>query len=142
MDYEMTISEDNQYIRIRVMSDITIDLVERFSRDASELSEQANIHRILSDERGVKSLTNVAQTHAFAHKSWRGPGPRPGWRIAVLKAPDGTEYDCVETVMVNAGFEFRIFDEEDEAVAWLVEPSPASNLPKAPRVGREHPARS
>ena len=36
------------------------------------------------------------------------------------KDPDEAEYDCVETVMVNAGFVFRIFTQEDKAIAWLI----------------------
>ena len=121
MDYDIAVSEDNQYIRIRVLTDISIDLVKRFSRDVSKLSEQTNIKRILSDERGGKSLTNVVETYGFARKDWDGADPKRTWRIAVLKDPDGPEYDCVETVMLNAGFKFRIFVQEDEAIAWLVE---------------------
>ena len=41
-DYEIGVSEDKKYIRIRVLTDVTIDLVERFSRHAFEISNETN----------------------------------------------------------------------------------------------------
>lgn len=132
MDYEIAVSPGNEFIRIRVLVDVTADIVARFSRDARALSEKTNIYRILSDERAGRSLTNITQTYEFAHKQASDHGPTHRWRIAVLKDPDTPEYDCVETVMRNAGYVFRIFTQEDEAISWLTdaagEQSPAGDV--------------
>ena len=119
MDYEITVSPGNQFICIRALTDVTVDMVERFSRDAHALSKKTNIYKILSDERAGRSLTNVSQTYEFAHRHYPESGPTREWKVAVLKDPDAPEYDCVETVMTNAGFVFRIFTQEDEAISWL-----------------------
>ncbi len=121
MDYEVTISDSGNYVRVQVLSDISADVATRFARDAFKLGERNSICKLLVDERGVQSLSSVYDKYSFAHGHGKALGLNHSWRIAVLKNRDNTKVDFMETVMANAGFLFRTFIDGDNAVAWLEE---------------------
>lgn len=120
MDYKVSISENNRYLIVRVFKDVTNELALRFSRDAAALGDEKGIRKLLVDERGWGSLSSVLQKHDFAHGEAEGTGLTRVWRVAILKDPeDRRDVDFLETVMRNAGFNFRLFTDESEAKRWL-----------------------
>jgi len=119
VDYQIAISEDKQYIRVRVSNAVTVGLAKRIFRCASELTEQDSICRLLIDVRGYTNLLGVIDGYEFANGGADKAGLTRKWQIAVLTNPSETAFDFLETVMMNAGFCFRVFTQEDEALAWV-----------------------
>ena len=124
MDYKATLSPNGDYVLVRVLKDVTTELAFRFLKDGARLGEEHDLRKMLVDERGAPSKTSVLEKYTFAHERKDVPVTRD-WRIAMIKDPDNKAVDFLETVMLNAGYTFRIFINENQAITWLLKPTPS-----------------
>ena len=119
MDYEVALAENGTYVCVRVMTAITAELAMQFVRDAFELGRQHGIRKLLADERGCRSLSSISEKYAFAYSKGQEIGLSAEWQIALLEDEDNASVEFLETVLLNAGYNCRIFSDEDRAIAWL-----------------------
>jgi hypothetical protein len=121
MEYEISLSEDRTYVRIRVFKAITGELEKEFAGNAIRDAKERQIHKYLVDVRGTPNIATSSEQYFFGHKEMDQLGLDRGSRIAVLVDAEDSSHDFVETVFVNAGFACRIFRDNDAALKWLAE---------------------
>jgi len=121
MDYDITISTSEVYVLINVTQNFTKHIAEQFMKDATELGEKNDIRKMLIDIRGISSLSSVLDKYTYAYKDGKRVGLTHAWVIALLVDKMDKDVRFFETVMKNAGFNCRLFDNEGQAVAWIEE---------------------
>ena len=121
MDYNISVSENEKYILVKVNQPMTINLGRRCGLDATKLGERNNINCYLFDLRGAPNIENVLPNYQFAYEDMDNLGFPRNARSALLTDPDDKSHDFMETLFRNAGFNVRLFSNEHSAIAWLVE---------------------
>ena len=69
--------------------------------------------------RGRISRSGTLGKYRYAHAVANQSGLTRDWKVALLKDRGDETPDFLETVMVNAGYAFLIFEDEEEAFDWL-----------------------
>lgn len=121
-EYEVGVSPDESHVYVRVVRpSITLGLAEAFTRDLSQLGNDTGIARCLIDVRGAKSVAGVHGDYQYAYEKAESAGLSRNWKIALLKDGIDRTHDFLKTVMDNAGWTSKYFEDENEheAVAWL-----------------------
>lgn len=120
--YEVGISPDGRYyyahaFRVPYSLKIGMAVVGEFLK----LGDKESVLGCLLDIRGTKSISSAVDKYNFAYEKANLIGLPHIWRIALLKDPADDSPDFIETVMQNAGFSFKIFESEPEAIGWIKE---------------------
>ncbi len=119
MDYDVSVSENGNYIIIKVNVPMTNALGVRCGTDAKALGDQRGIERFLFDSRGAPNIESVTANYQFAYEDIGNfEFPRLA-RSALLVDPDDHSLDFMETVFLNAGYNVKLFSDEKEAIGWL-----------------------
>jgi hypothetical protein len=121
MNYDITISKDEAYVLVNVTQNFTKLIAEQFMKDATELGEKNGIRKMLIDMRGISSLSSVLDKYTYAYKDGKKVGLTHVWQIALLVDQMDEDVRFMETVMKNAGFNCRLFDNQEQTVVWLEE---------------------
>lgn len=119
MSYNITLSEDGQYIISRMTGPVTAELARESSMELHRMCREHNIKRVLTDVRDVPNTLNISQNYEYAYKDMEELGLQRDVRVAILASPDDRSHDFVETVSRNAGYNVRVFHAENAALAWL-----------------------
>jgi hypothetical protein len=135
MEYSVTMSESKKYVMIRVMVPVTRDIALRFTRDAKAMAEMGGtrIDRFLFDMSKAHNIAGVGSNYDFAYSDMAKLEVDRSARSAVLVGPTDSTHDFPELVLRNAGYNVRVFTNEEEAVAWLLQTNAA---PDTPPIGR------
>ena len=121
MDYVISISEDKTYMSVRLRANITKDLAIAFTKEVTSLGREKGLKKFFLDLRGFASESGVLEKYEFAYEMGIKLGLTPEWKVALLRDEARIEMQFFETVMRNAGFDYRMFTNEDEALTWLAE---------------------
>lgn len=121
MSYTIAISENGSYIICRVIGPMTVEIAQEFAREMDNLSHAKNIKRFLTDVREAPNVSSVNQNYKYANQDMKGLKLQRGVRSAILVDPADTTHDFVETAVMNAGYNVRVFRDERAAIAWLNE---------------------
>lgn len=119
MKYEISLSDDGSYLHIRLFQSITAELERIFAEEAINAARGKGILRYFADVRGIKNVADPAEKYVLANEEMKHFGLDPASRVAVLISPGDHSHDFIETVFRNAGFNFRLFKDEGEALDWL-----------------------
>jgi hypothetical protein len=119
MSYSIEISENENYILILAKSDITVEMARQWTSELVELSNKSGITNYLFDARKRKNISNVTENYNFSYKDVGLLNYDKTHRSAMLVDPDDHSHDFVETTMINAGYNAKIFHDESEAIKWL-----------------------
>ncbi|TWT85498.1 hypothetical protein Pla123a_03050 [Posidoniimonas polymericola] len=76
--------------------------------------------RYLVDLRGGPTVASDAEKYAFAYHKLDSVGAPRDSRVALIPDPTDRSLDFFETVMLNAGYNLRLFGSEPDAAAWLL----------------------
>ena len=71
MKYEISVSEDGTYVRIRVMKAITGDMQREFAEKAIQNAKQRKIREFLVDVRGTPNIASSFEVYSFGHESMK-----------------------------------------------------------------------
>lgn len=123
MSFEVSMSESG-YIRCRFTEAVTAESARQAGTEVVARSQADGIKRLLVDVRGTKNVETVAGNYDFAYKDLAEIGYEKDMRSAVLVSPGDQSHDFPGTAISNAGYNVRVFESEDEAIAWLNESSP------------------
>jgi len=121
MKYKISLSEDGTYVKIRVFEVITENLEREFAEKAIQDARQNDIKRFLVDVRGTSNVASSVEQYLFGYKAMNQFGLERGSKIAILAGENDNSHNFIETVLVNAGYRCRIFQDEETAVQWLKE---------------------
>jgi hypothetical protein len=119
-DLIFSVSEDNQYFIVDVKRPMTSELARRCGDGIAAFCQETNIDRFLIDLRGAPSLVNPIHDYNFAHHDIKFLNIPRNHRAALLVDPDDQSHRFIETVMVNTGYDARLFRDRHEAITWLV----------------------
>lgn len=119
MSYEISLAKGEKYIIVRLRANITRELAVRFSQAAYRLGAEQNLNRYLFDVRGFSNIESVFANYDYVNlDKAQLEFARPA-RAAILVTAGDQSHDFAVTVNRNAGFNFKLFTKEEEAVAWL-----------------------
>ncbi|MDY6824365.1 MAG: STAS/SEC14 domain-containing protein [Thermodesulfobacteriota bacterium] len=121
MDYEVSVSSCNTYVCCRVKGDFTAEEARIFTMDAENLSREKGIKRFLFDMRRGRNASSIFRNYEYAYNDMHEMGVTRSARSAMLVGPEDKSHDFVETVCQNAGYNVRLFRDEQEAIEWLRE---------------------
>lgn len=116
---EIKISENSKYIIVRVDENMTKSLAEHLGIEASNLGKKKHITKFLYDLRNSRNIESINTNYIFAYQEVKKIDLNPGNMVAMLTSVGDNSHNFVETVLRNAGFNVRIFNEEQEALKWL-----------------------
>ena len=119
MKPEIYIAEDGKYIVCRVKQNIEVQLAKEFSKQVDKLSREHGIKKFLFDVRGAPNVESASKNYSFAYDDMADMGLQKDALSAVLADPEDRSHDFIETVARNAGYNVRLFSNEQEAIAWL-----------------------
>jgi len=118
--YQIGISPDKNYIFARSFRQpYTAGLAQTLAGDLAQFGENLDVLGCLIDIRGTTSVSSVVEKYEFAYKKATSAGLPRNWRFAFLVDHGDDSLNFIETVMNNAGFRFKIFEDEGEATNWL-----------------------
>lgn len=121
MDYEVSVSNNHNYVIIDVRIPMTVDLSRRCRIDAHDLARKNNINRFLFDLRGAPNTETVVRNCEFAYGDMQKYGFSRRFRTASLTDSGDRSHDFMETLLLNAGYPAKLFTNEEAAVDWLDE---------------------
>lgn len=122
MSYKISIPKSKKYILCRVTQAVTADLSRQFSVDVTRLGKDRNIKSFLFDVRGYPNIEKPHKTYEYTYKDMDALNLDRAARVAILASPDDTSHNFIETINRNAGYNVRVFTEEDAAITWLEKP--------------------
>jgi hypothetical protein len=121
MKYTITLSDDGTYIRVRVFEAITGEFEKEFAETAIKEAKRHGIKKFLVDVRATSNIAATYEQVLFAYKDMDRLELDRISRIAILVDAGDQSHDFIETVLLNAGYNCRLFTDEDSALEWLVE---------------------
>lgn len=121
MDMQFSVAESGKYLICRTMVPITIEVAHRMAEGMHELAQKTGIKCRLLDVRGMPNMMSVAVNYDLAYKDMDDLQIDRSMKLATLMLPTDNQHDFVNMAIKNAGFNFRVFYDEAEAVAWLEE---------------------
>ena len=119
MKYKISLSEDGSYVHVRIFQPITAELERIFTEEAIKIARENSVLRYLGDVRGVSNVASPSDKYMLANKEIKQFGLDPASQVAVLVSPGDHTHDFIETVFRNTGVDFRLFENEGEALDWL-----------------------
>lgn len=119
MNYLVNVPEGRSYVLVKVNCDVTKDVAGAYTKDATKLCRELGLCCILVDVRGYSSLSGVMGKYEFAYRDGAKMGLTPSLKIVVLRDEGREDMQFLETVMNNAGFNYRVLVSEEAAIAWL-----------------------
>ncbi len=124
MNYKTFLSENGKYAICEVTGLITQENALKFTEASNQFLRAANVKRLLTDVRNASNELGVVQNYSYAYQSMESLGLRKDIRAAILVDKDDSSHDFIETVALNAGYNVRIFRDEEAANSWLSEDMP------------------
>ncbi len=99
--------------------DIDFDTRIRALTDVINIIKKDGIKRnLLIDVCNIKSLLSTMQEYDFGEKLAQCNELR-GCKVALLKIPQSSENQFINTVAINRGYILKEFNSRDEALSWL-----------------------
>jgi len=120
--YEIGSSPDETYVYARAFrTPYTAELALTVARELVPIGVELGVLGCLIDIRGTASVSSVIDKYEFAYEKATVAGLPHHWRYAFLIDHGDDSPDFIGTVMRNAGFMLKIFDDERQAIDWLKE---------------------
>ena len=120
MKFEISISERKTYLNIRVKEVVTSDLFKEFIEKTANNSNKSGINKFLFDLRQAPNQTSPIVHYNLVYDKYRELGFKPGSKHALLVSlEDRYDYHFAETILLNAGYQSKIFTNEKDAIEWI-----------------------
>jgi len=122
MKYDVSVSDNKRYIRIRVNEPVTADVLKGFISETANKTKEYKVNKFLFDLRNSPNRTSPSIHYEFVYKRVEELGFVHGSKHAIIvKTEDIPDYHFVETILDNAGFNGKIFTDERKAIEWILE---------------------
>ncbi len=123
MKFKISLAESGKYVICEVFEAVDSKFALEFGKAAAEASHEHGVTLQLYDVRRVRNVNSVHHNYDFAYKDMVNLELEFDNRAAILVDPEDRTHDFVEIVSRNAGYNVRVFIEEERAIAWLEEAS-------------------
>jgi len=121
MEWTISLSEDRLYAE--VVTSGTADSVGSLAmvKAISTTLGETNIKRVLIDHRKISNVSGGIVDVYNRPKAFEEMGVFHSIKVAeVVNAEHRRFFDFLETVCVNRGYDFSIFEDEKDALEWLL----------------------
>ena len=110
MECRISLSEDRNYIVLKVTGSFTAQSFMKFIVESHRLGQEMDIHRYLVDATEARNVDSAFGNYKFAYEDMEStPGIDRLARVAGLVSPGDHSHDFVETVSTNAGMSLKLF---------------------------------
>lgn len=120
MKYTVSLSSDKKYVIVFVVGPMTTELALIVGKEANALATEFNIFAYLYDLRKSRNVQSSLRNYEFGYKEMESAGLNKLGQIALLTDLEDQSHDFIETILKNNGYNVRIFKNEEEAIAWLI----------------------
>ncbi len=121
MEFDISVAEDNKYIIVKINAPMTVELGSRCGAEATVLGNKTGIDLYLFDLRGSSNVDGATRNYEFATRNMAEFGWSRNLRSALLTDPGDQSHDFIAKLMKNAGYNVKMFDDEQAAIGWLLE---------------------
>ena len=119
MDYQIDIEKKKGFVRVKVYDSITAGLERSFAKEVIETARRNDLLNYYVDVRGAPNIAAILDQYKLAYVDMKNFGLDRKSKIAVVHLQDDHSHDFIETVFINAGYNCKLFTNEDEAYGWL-----------------------
>ena len=120
MNYDIAVSDRKTYMHVRVNEPVTLQVLKGFMHETAEKANEYGIDNFIFDLRQAPSRTSVFAYYEFAYNQFKRFGYKPlSKHVLLISLEDMVDYYFVETVLINAGYQGKIFTDESAAIEWL-----------------------
>ena len=120
MEWTITIKDENQYIEIATRGVADRNGSLDMAKAIATAMGKNKIKKALIDQRNIDSISGGTVEVYERPKQFQEMRVIYGLKIAEVVKPEHKEFfDFLETVCVNRGFEFAIFNDQKSALEWL-----------------------
>jgi hypothetical protein len=121
MEWTISLGEDKHYAEVVTSgiadNDGSLAMVKAISTALSE----TNIKRVLIDHRNISKVSGGIVDVYNRPKAFEEIGVFQDIKVAEVVKPEHRKFfDFLETVCVNRGYDFSIFEDETDALEWLL----------------------
>ena len=122
MKYEIFVEDNEGYLVIRVSDPVTDDLLTELIRNVAGKASETGITNFLFDLRRAANQAHTATCWEVIHHLMKELGFTSLSKHALLVSPEhAAEYNLLDTLFFNAGYQSRTFLSEPEAIEWMAE---------------------
>jgi len=125
MSHSASLSENGKFIVCKLNELITLDVAKEFALEVDRLSRATGVKRVFTDVRGAPNVLSVFENYDFAYKILESIQIQRDVRAAILIDQTDRTHNFAETVIRNAGYNVRLFQDEEAAITWLFEEKPS-----------------
>lgn len=119
---EITYSDSDKFVTIKIKGEINKHTAMQPILEAHELGNSAGINRYLMDVREARNIDNTIDQYLFAYEDCKKyPEIDTNARIAALITKGDHSHDFMETVLVNSGVTIKLFNDLSSAKKFLFE---------------------
>lgn len=119
MEYRVSIAPVRKYIIVFVDGPMTTELAVLVGKEANALALENGITSLLYDLRNSRNVQDGFKNYEFGYIAAGAIGFNKSFKFALLTDPEDHSHELIETVMVNNGYNVKIFNSETDAVNWL-----------------------
>lgn len=120
MNYDISVSDHKTYIHVRVNKPVTLQVLIGFMYETAEKANEYGIDNFLFDLRQAPNRTSVFAHYDFAYNQSKRLGYKlHSKHVLLISSEDMDDYYFVETFLINAGYQGKIFTDESAAIEWL-----------------------
>jgi hypothetical protein len=119
MKYEISLADSGKYVICKVLDPVTTEFALEFGSATAEFSRQHGLDRQLYDCRRVRNIDSVYHNYEFAYKQMEQLELSTSNKVAILVDPADRSHDFVQIALRNAGYNVKIFVDEEQASEWL-----------------------
>lgn len=118
-DYEILPHSKRKFVKVQVWSPVTMKIAISFTEQFTSVGKRLGVSQCVIDLRQSMSLSSIINKYEFAYHKAEKAGLTHNWQVALLKDEEDTELHFLETVMLNAGYNFQLFEKENAVIEWL-----------------------
>ena len=118
MTYKIELMEDENYVRLTLVSEPTVKEHEEFRAKALAAIADTGWTKVLIDTTQSEPQMSVFDDYEYtSDHQWHLP---PKLRTAIVhRVDEAKRFQFIEDVASNRGVNIRTFTDEDQALAWL-----------------------
>ena len=120
MSYELSYKHEPNYLHVQVTGIRTIENIIAMLKDYHAVSDKHGYSKVVLDVRGMTGKLGVFNAYKLGKKNVQEFSQPGQLKVSIIDLEENRELsEFMENVVVNAGFNVRIFSDVDEAMEWL-----------------------
>lgn len=121
MEWTITLNEETQYAEVVTCGIADQEGSREMAKEISMVLRKAKMKKVLIDHRNISAVSGGILESYHRPRELKEIGAVPGIHVAeVVKEDHKAFFSFLETVCVNSGYIFSIFNDKKSALEWLL----------------------